>query len=149
MWFRAACLGFLALLGFFSFFLIIFIPFLPFWGFLLFLEEFWLFLEEKRGFWAFWRHFRPFGGSLWDFQGNIVGKWTNEPCSEVDEVVNHFWVLTLSPRYCGPFEVLERIGSVAYILAFSASTRAHNVFHVYLLKKYVHDHNHVINWDVI
>ena len=31
---------------------------------------------------------------MWDFQGNMVGKWTNEPCSEVDEVVNHFWVLT-------------------------------------------------------
>ena len=25
----------------------------------------------------------------------------------------------------------------------------HNVFHVSLLKKYVHDPNHVINWDVI
>ena len=24
----------------------------------------------------------------------MVGKWTNEPCGEVDEVVNHFWVLT-------------------------------------------------------
>ena len=55
----------------------------------------------------------------------------------------------LSPRYCGPFEVLERIGPVAYILAFPASTRAYNVFHVSLLKKYVHDPNHVINWDVI
>ena len=29
------------------------------------------------------------------------------------------------------------------------STRAHNVFHVSLLKKYVHDSNHVINWNVI
>ena len=55
----------------------------------------------------------------------------------------------LSPRYCGPFEVLERIGPLAYRLAFPASTRAHNVFHVSLLKKYVHDSNHVINWDVI
>ena len=55
----------------------------------------------------------------------------------------------LSPRYCGPFEVLKRIGIVAYKLAFPASTRAHNVFHVYLLKKYVHDPKHVINWDVI
>ena len=24
----------------------------------------------------------------------MVGKWTNEPCSGVDEAVNHFWVLT-------------------------------------------------------
>ena len=55
----------------------------------------------------------------------------------------------LSPRYCGPFEVLERIGPVAYRLSLFASTRAHNVFHVSLLNKYVHDPNHVINWDVI
>ena len=55
----------------------------------------------------------------------------------------------LSSRYCGPFEVLERIGPIAYRLAFPTSTRVHNVFHVSLLKKYVHDPNHVINWDVI
>ena len=54
----------------------------------------------KRGFLAFWRHFRPFEGFLDGFmaffEGNMVGKWTNEPCSGVDEVVNTFWVLTLS-----------------------------------------------------
>ena len=55
----------------------------------------------------------------------------------------------LSPRYCGTFEVLERIEPIAYRIAFPASTRAHNVFHVSLLKKYIHDPNHVINWDVI
>ena len=30
----------------------------------------------------------------WVFDGDIVGKWTNEPYNGVDEVVNHFWVLT-------------------------------------------------------
>ena len=52
----------------------------------------------------------------------------------------------LSPRYCGPFEVLERIGPIGHRID---SIRAHNVFHVSLLKKYVHDPNHVINWHVI
>ena len=55
----------------------------------------------------------------------------------------------LSPRYCGLFEVLEQIGPIAYRLSLFASTRDHNVFHVSLLKKYIHDPNHVINWDVI
>ena len=55
----------------------------------------------------------------------------------------------LSPRYCGPFEVLERKGLVAYRLTFPASTRSYNVFHVSFLKGYVDDPSHVINWDVI
>ena len=34
---------------------------------------------------------------LWVFEENMVGKWTNESCSGVDEVVNTFWVLTTLP----------------------------------------------------
>ena len=45
--------------------------------------------------------------------------------------------------------MVERIGSFAYRLAFTARTRAHNIFHFSLIKKYVHDPNHVINWDVM
>jgi hypothetical protein len=55
----------------------------------------------------------------------------------------------LAARYCGPFEILEKIGPIAYMLAFPASMRVHNVFHVSLLKKYVSDPNHIIDWTVI
>jgi len=55
----------------------------------------------------------------------------------------------LAPRYCGPFKILERMGPIAYKLAFLANIKIHNVFNVSLLKKYVHDPNHVIDWNVI
>ena len=42
----------------------------------------------------------------------------------------------LSPHFIGPFEILERIGEVAYKLALPPSLASvHNVFHVSMLKK--------------
>ena len=42
----------------------------------------------------------------------------------------------LSPRFIGPFEILERIGSVAYRLALPPSMLGvHEVFHVSMLRK--------------
>lgn len=55
----------------------------------------------------------------------------------------------LAQRYCGPFEVLDRIRLVAYRIALPVNMRTHNVFHVFLLQKYVHDPNHVIDRNVI
>jgi hypothetical protein len=55
----------------------------------------------------------------------------------------------LAARFCGPFEILERIWPVAYMLALPTSMTVHNVFHVSLLKKYVPDANHVIDWTMI
>jgi hypothetical protein len=55
----------------------------------------------------------------------------------------------LAPRFFGSFEILERIEPVAYMLALPASMTVHNVFHVSLLKKYIPDANHVIDWNVI
>jgi hypothetical protein len=55
----------------------------------------------------------------------------------------------LAARFCGPFEILERIGLVSYMISFPASMSIHNVFHVSLLKNYIPDANHVIDWNVI
>eukprot|EP00253_Pinus_taeda_P022179 PITA_22179 len=55
----------------------------------------------------------------------------------------------IAPRYCGPFQVLARIGSVAYQLALPSHIRVHNVFHVSILKEYVYDPRHVIRWQDI
>jgi hypothetical protein len=55
----------------------------------------------------------------------------------------------LAPQYCRQFEVLERVGSITYRFDLPLTVRSHNVFHVSLLKKYVHDSNHVIDWIVI
>ncbi|KAL0552056.1 hypothetical protein IC582_011149 [Cucumis melo] len=53
----------------------------------------------------------------------------------------------LSPRFVGPFEILERIGPVAYRLALPPSFFAvHGVFHVSMLRKYVADPTHVVDF---
>jgi hypothetical protein len=40
----------------------------------------------------------------------------------------------LAAHYCGPIEILVRIGHVSYMLAWPASFCIYNVFHVSLLK---------------
>ena len=53
----------------------------------------------------------------------------------------------LSPRYIRPFDVLERVGTVAYRLALPPSlSSVHAVFHVSMLRKYTLDLTHVVDW---
>ena len=53
----------------------------------------------------------------------------------------------LSPRPIGPFEILECVGNISYRLALPPSlSRIHNVFHISMLKKYVPNSSHVLDY---
>ncbi|XP_070015168.1 uncharacterized protein [Nicotiana sylvestris] len=56
----------------------------------------------------------------------------------------------LSPRYIGPFEILQIVGEVAYKLALPLSLSAvHLVFHVSMLWKYHGDPSHVLDFSFV
>ncbi|XP_073313451.1 uncharacterized protein [Primulina huaijiensis] len=51
----------------------------------------------------------------------------------------------LNPRYVGPFEILEKVGTLAYRLALPPDmSRIHNVFHVSKLRRYISDPSHIL-----
>ena len=56
----------------------------------------------------------------------------------------------LSPRFIGPYEVIEKVGPVAYRLALPPDLeRIHNVFHVSMLRRYRLDPSHVVSSNTI
>ena len=56
----------------------------------------------------------------------------------------------LSPRFIGPFEILERVGIIVYRLALPPSmSGVHEVFHVSMLRRYTSDPAHVVDWGDI
>ena len=51
----------------------------------------------------------------------------------------------LRPRYIGPYEIIARVGTVAYRLDLTPElSKVHNVFHVSMLRKYIPDPSHVL-----
>ena len=56
----------------------------------------------------------------------------------------------LSPRYIGPFEILERIGELAYRIALPpALSGIHDVFHVSVLRKYIPNPDKVVELELV
>jgi len=56
----------------------------------------------------------------------------------------------LSPRYIGPYEIIERLNLVAYHLDLPVELEhVHNVFHISQLRKYIPDPDHTIVTDPI
>ena len=51
----------------------------------------------------------------------------------------------LSPRYIGPYEIVSKVGPVAYRLKLPPElSRIHDTFHVSMLRKYIPDPSHVL-----
>ena len=56
----------------------------------------------------------------------------------------------LSPRFIGPYEVIEKVDPVAYRLALPLELEnIHNVFHVSMLRRYRLDPSHVVSSETI
>ena len=51
----------------------------------------------------------------------------------------------LSPRFIGPYEIIERVGPVAYRLALPQElAKLHDVYHVSMLQRYYSDTSHIL-----
>ncbi|XP_028095884.1 uncharacterized protein LOC114295785 [Camellia sinensis] len=56
----------------------------------------------------------------------------------------------LPPHYIGPFQILERLGPIAYRIALPPGMeQMHNIFHVSMLRGYLRDLFHVIDYHRI
>lgn len=54
----------------------------------------------------------------------------------------------LTPHLIGPYQILKRVGEVAYKVVLPSSLlNLHNVFHVCQIRKYVPNLSHVIQMD--
>ena len=56
----------------------------------------------------------------------------------------------VSSRFIGPFEILKRVGKVAYELELPPNLQnIHNVFHVSMLRRYHPDVSHAIEYETV
>lgn len=75
-----------------------------------------------------------------------VGDWVYlklKPYKQLSLRKSYLW--KLSPKFAGPFLVVQKVGEVAYKLQLPDSARLHPVFHVSLLKKSVGQPDQVVS----
>ena len=54
----------------------------------------------------------------------------------------------VKPKCVGAFEILDRVGDVAYKLALPLSlSNVHNIFHASMLKKYIPNSSHILSYE--
>ncbi|GMI64604.1 hypothetical protein HRI_000129700 [Hibiscus trionum] len=79
-----------------------------------------------------------------------VLKGTTEKVSPWKKVMRFCWKGKLSPIFIEPYEVLERVGHVAYRLRLpSKLEKIHDVFHISMLRKYRSDPSPVMHVEEI
>ncbi|XP_072084526.1 uncharacterized protein [Arachis hypogaea] len=81
-----------------------------------------------------------------EFEGEYVFLKVT-PTTGVGRAIN---TKKLNPHYIGPFEILKRIGPVAYRIALPPHLlNLHDVFHVSQLRKFTPDESHVLESESV
>ncbi|XP_073152819.1 uncharacterized protein [Henckelia pumila] len=90
-----------------------------------------------------------FGGSSSELLDEVGERQVEGPqmIQQMTDAVMRFGLKgKLSSRFIGPFEILEKVGEVAYHLALPPYISGiHDVFHVSLLRQYVADELHILH----
>lgn len=53
----------------------------------------------------------------------------------------------LDMRFIGPFEILKQVGDLAYELTLPLELYVHLIFYVSMLRRYTHDHSHILEYE--
>lgn len=72
----------------------------------------------------------------------MVESFTRQGYDEIREDTKH------NPRFIGPFEILKKVGEMAYELGLPPGLSiVHLVFHISMLCRYIPDESYVISYD--
>nr|GEW52949.1 putative reverse transcriptase domain-containing protein [Tanacetum cinerariifolium] len=84
------------------------------------------------------------------YYGELTQQYLKEIVYRHEGVIHFRKHEKLSPRYVGPFKIIDRVGSVAYKLKLPGELQGiHNIFHVSNLKKCLADENLIIPLEEI